>query len=424
MIGLAACVSQAADLVNPALVDHHEDVALIGGRIAAEMGVPDPMHENVIVAGLVHDIGALSLTERLRTVGFDYDDGFTHCEPGYLLLRQFPPFEEIARIVRTHHAQWRDGAGAVYLGDVIPVESHIIHLADRIAVLVDRSVPVLDQRDRIVERIVENSGVRFLPEAVEAFVRLAREEVFWLDIVTSRGGGRLIDGIEVAAAPALEGDDLAAFARMISRIVDFRSAFTATHTAGVAATAVALGSLLGMDAGQVARIGVAGSLHDVGKLAVPPEVLEKPGPLDEHEWAQMKTHTYYTYKVLTAGGALSEVAGWAAYHHERLDESGYPFHIGADKLDEGARLMAVADIFTAISEDRPYRAGMSKDRVISVLREGAEGHATDPGIVEALIGDFDDVDVIRIEAQAQRRQEFVDFHTALEERAMAVQAAH
>jgi HD-GYP domain-containing protein (c-di-GMP phosphodiesterase class II) len=137
----------------------------------------------------------------------------------------------------------------------------------------------------------------------------------------------------------------------------------------------------------------------------------------------MKTHTYYTFKVLNTVDALSEIAGWAAYHHERLDESGYPFHIGAEKLDEGARLMAIADIFTAISEDRPYRAGMSKEQALAVLREGAAGNATDPRIVEALIGDFENMNGIRIAAQAQRREEFAAFHRSLEERAVAIAAA-
>jgi HD-GYP domain-containing protein (c-di-GMP phosphodiesterase class II) len=223
---------------------------------------------------------ALSRTERLRTVGFDYADVFTHCEPGYLLLKQFPPFSEIAGIVRLHHHEWRDGAGATYLGELVPLESHIIHVADRAAVLVDRSAPVLDQRDRIVERIVASSGSRFLPEAVEAFERLSREEVFWLDLVSQPAGATLGGPIATERISALEGPDLASFARMLSRIVDFRSVFTATHTAGVAATAVALGGLLGMDEGHVARIGLAGSLHDVGKLVVPTEILEKAGPLD------------------------------------------------------------------------------------------------------------------------------------------------
>jgi HD-GYP domain-containing protein (c-di-GMP phosphodiesterase class II) len=420
MIDLAAYVSQAADLADRALVDHHREVALIDARIARDMGLPESVCDNVAAAALVHDIGALSLGERLATVSFDYDEGFAHSEPGYLLLRQYAPFEEIVRIVRMHHVQWRDGAGATYLGEPVPVESHVIHVADRAAVLVSRSAPVLDQRDSIVERIVAESGSRFLPDAVDAFVRLSREEVFWLDLVSIPSGTQLLEDLRPEGSGDLEWPEMETFARMISRIVDFRSTFTSTHTAGVASTAAALGALLGMDEEHLSGIRVAGNLHDVGKLAVPAEILEKPGPLDAHEWAQMKTHTYYTYKVLTAGSALAKVAGWAAYHHERLDGSGYPFHVAASKLDEGARLMAVADIFTAISEDRPYRAGMSKDQTVSVLRETAVSHATDPRIVETLLEDFEHIDGLRVLAQAERQREFGDFRRALDARAADV----
>lgn len=423
MIDLLACVSQAADLIDPALVDHHKEVAVIAGAIAREMGVAEQSRLNVVGAALVHDIGALSVAERLKTTRFDYDEGFAHSEPGYLLLRQYAPFEDIARIVRVHHAQWRNGAGAQYLGEPVPVESLIIHVADRVAVLVDRGSPVLDQHDAIVSRIAEQSGSRFLPEAIEAFVRIARDEAFWLDIVSASTGavGTDIDRLEGATRTDWVGQH--EFAGMISRIVDFRSAFTATHTSGVASTVMALGRSLGMDEGLVSRLGIAGDLHDVGKLAVPTEILEKPGPLDAHEWAQMKAHTYYTYKVLMSGGALSEIAGLAAYHHERLDGTGYPFHIEASGLDEGARLMAVADIFTAVSEDRPYRKGMTKDAAISVLREAAERGAIDPTLVEVLVDDFEGVDEVRLAAQAQRQQEFADFRRALTVRAQEVQKA-
>jgi HD-GYP domain-containing protein (c-di-GMP phosphodiesterase class II) len=422
MLELAACVSQAADLVDHALVDHHKQVAVIAAGVAREMGVSTLTRDQVVLAALMHDIGALSVEERLETIRFDFRGGFAHSEPGYLLLRQFVPFEPIARIVRVHHARWLDGAGVEYLGEPVPLESHIVHLADRVAVLVDLSRPVLEQRDGIVARIVEHAGSIFMPEAVEAFVRLSRDEALWLDAVNTQGGALIADRTDSQDGEPLDWGTLDEFAAMVSRIVDFRSSFTATHTAGVASVVAALGTLLGMSTEAVSRLRTAGNLHDVGKLAVPTSILEKPGPLDAHEWAVMKSHTYYTRKVLTAGGALSEIAESAAFHHERIDGGGYPFHVEGAGLDEGARLMAVADIFTAVCEDRPYRAGMSRDSAVSVLRDGAAGGAIDPRVVEALVDDFVDVNAARMEAQDERRREFVEFRRALDERAAAVEA--
>jgi len=108
---------------------------------------------------------------------------------------------------------------------------------------------------------------------------------------------------------------------------------------------------------------VAGNLHDLGKMVIPNSILNKPDKLNKEETAIMRQHTYFTYTVLNSIGGISQIAEWAAFHHERLDGSGYPFHLGADKLGIGSRIMAVADVFTAISEDRPYRKGMSQQEL-------------------------------------------------------------
>ena len=109
---------------------------------------------------------------------------------------------------------------------------------------------------------------------------------------------------------------------------------------------------------------MAGNFHDLGKLVIPNSILEKPGKLNDEEFALMKQHTYFTYSILTTIGGIQEIAEWAAFHHERLDGNGYPFHLNASKLSTGARIMAVADIVTTLAEDRPLPAGDEKRRNI------------------------------------------------------------
>ena len=105
----------------------------------------------------------------------------------------------------------------------------------------------------------------------------------------------------------------------------------------------------------------AGYLHDLGKIAVPSRILDKPAPPSQHEWAVLREHTYHTFRVLDTIGGMPQISEWAAFHHERLDGTGYPFgHEGKD-LTLGARIMAVADIFTAVTEDRPYRAALCEE---------------------------------------------------------------
>ena len=144
---------------------------------------------------------------------------------------------------------------------------------------------------------------------------------------------------------------------VLSRIIDYRSAFTAMHSAGVAASATALARLSGMDEDECKMMRIAGLLHDIGKLKVPRAILEKPGKLTEEEFNIVKEHPYYTRLNMMNLEGFEKIANWAAFHHEKLNGKGYPFHLDASSLDTGARIMAVADIFSAITEVRPCAPG-------------------------------------------------------------------
>lgn len=109
-------------------------------------------------------------------------------------------------------------------------------------------------------------------------------------------------------------------------LIDFKSTFTATHSAGVSEAASVIARLFGFTEQEEEMMKVAVNLHGLGKLAVPNSILEKPGPLTKHEMAIMKYHTYWTYAVLKGVEGFHQVTEWAAFHHERLDGSGYPFH--------------------------------------------------------------------------------------------------
>ncbi|MDY6856257.1 MAG: HD domain-containing phosphohydrolase [Thermodesulfobacteriota bacterium] len=102
---------------------------------------------------------------------------------------------------------------------------------------------------------------------------------------------------------------------------------------------------------------------------MPNSILEKLGRLSKEEFAVIKKRTYFTYMVLNSIGGLEHIPEWAAFHHEKLDGSGYPFHINSEKLEIASRLMAVADIFTALPEDRPYRVGMQHDEIKRILEK-------------------------------------------------------
>jgi HD-GYP domain-containing protein (c-di-GMP phosphodiesterase class II) len=127
----------------------------------------------------------------------------------------------------------------------------------------------------------------------------------------------------------------------------------------------------------------------------------------------MRTHVYYTNQVLGPIAALGEMVAWGGLHQERLDGSGYPFGVGAEEIPFGARIMAVADVFTGITEDRPYRAGMPRAEAAGVLEEMAAKNALDARLVGLLLANFGEIDRARAQAQALAVREYEEFRAAL-----------
>ena len=142
----------------------------------------------------------------------------------------------------------------------------------------------------------------------------------------------------------------------------------------------------GYDAAQKNQLFLAAALHDLGKLAVPSEVLEKPGKLTHEEFKIIKTHIVQTRNLLSgqSGLELGDMVEWAANHHEKLDGSGYPLGKRDAELDFNSRLMACIDIYQAVSEERPYHPRRSHAETMPVLRGIAEKGGVDPAIVADL----------------------------------------
>ena len=148
------------------------------------------------------------------------------------------------------------------------------------------------------------------------------------------------------------------------------------------ALVVAGAQQLGLPAGP--EIVHAALLHDIGKLALSSRILDKPGPLNASEWAAVRAHPLHTEHLLGRVGPLRGVAAIAAAHHERLDGSGYPHGLAGDALSLPARLLAVADVFEAVTAARPYRAPVSPAAAVDLLRAEARAGRLDTDCVEAM----------------------------------------
>jgi HD-GYP domain len=390
ILTLALPLADTLDLVSPLVMNHHRKVAFIAYRLGAELGLPLERKQALLLSGLFHDIGALSQKERLDSLSFEIKSPHQHAETGYQLLRDFPPFTAAAAIIRFHHVHWDDGSGQWHAGYSVPPESHIIHLADRIAVLLPGQPAVLDKAPEICREIRRLAGTWFHPDAVAAFENLAGKEYFWLDAASPSPTEqvRFIAAMEPVELGSAGIQDLT---RLFSRVIDFRSAFTATHSSGVAACAEALAGLAGFSKREILLMRSAGHLHDLGKMAVPTNILEKNGKLTPAEYNIMRTHTYFGFRALQKIPLLETVNLWGSLHHERLDGSGYPFHLPGDDIPLGSRIMAVADVFTALAEDRPYRQGFPHAEALGFLAGMVKDGLLDGNIVDLLEANLTDV---------------------------------
>jgi HD-GYP domain-containing protein (c-di-GMP phosphodiesterase class II) len=414
MFDMILCLSNAIDLVSPAVANHHKRVAYIASVLSEEFAVSKDEQTDVMMAGALHDIGALSLRERLDTLNFEITSPHRHGEAGYLLLKTFRPFSRAAALIRYHHVPWNEGRGAEFRGNRVPTGSHILHLADRVEVLTGRDREVLGEVDGICERIEKESGKLFMPELVEVFLNSASKESFWLDIVFP-SINQVLARRARAAAIELDTEGLLSLAKLFSQIIDFRSRFTAVHSSGVAATASSLAGFCGFSDEDCCSMSIAGYLHDLGKLSVPAEILESPARLGEEDFRIIKGHTFYTCRILETITDLDVITAWASFHHERLEGKGYPFHYKGKELSFGSRIMSVADVFTAITEDRPYRKGMTQEEAFKVLEEMTEASTLDSGIVSILKQHYDKINATRNTAQAAAYKEYEEYSRARSE---------
>ncbi|WP_054695813.1 HD-GYP domain-containing protein [Syntrophomonas palmitatica] len=402
---LVKSISVATKLISPAIGRHHDQAAYIAFRLAEHLGYSEDEIIKITLAAFLHDIGAVSLGENLDQLRFEKDYVHVHAELGAQFLGAFTPFRSLAPIIKHHHRRWNHGEGACIMDEPVPPESHLIHLADRAAVLINNQTNILIHKKNLRERISRQKGTLFRPEHVAAFMDISAKDYFWLDCA-SNGVDEVLQGLFKWETILVGAEALIDFSRFLSRLVDFRSPLNANHSSGVAASSAALARLAGFNPEECTMMLMGGYLHDIGKLVVPVGILEKDDVLDKNERSIIKAHAYYTHHILAVIPEFRQINQWASHHHERLDGKGYPFGLKEKEISPGAQLMAVADIYTALNEDRPYRKAMSRQQSTSVLNQMVKERALNREYVELLEQNFDEIDCFRCEAQRISNQEY------------------
>ncbi len=398
-------LSDAVDMANPQIASHQMRTSFIAWKIASAADLPEDRIERIYLAALLHDIGALSLEEKVQLhSGFERINVDTHCILGEALFELSHLLRPAAKIVRHHHKPWKAWSEPIHSPNVL--ESQILYLADRLERSIARDKFILHQTTELTSKMASLSRSEIHPDIVDVFMQISSHEDFWLDLVSPRLYSLLLH-FGPFRQVELYQKDVSSIASIFRHIIDFKSRFTATHSTGVAECAVMLAKCLGFTDSEIAQIEIAGHFHDLGKLVVPNSILEKPGRLTKEEFDIIKQHTYFTYTVLNTIGGLDLIAEWAAFHHEKLDGSGYPFHITAEKINIGARIMAVADVFTALNEDRPYRRGLERKKIEDILTSQVANKSLDELVVKTLLGNFEEIST-KVKSKQKLSQEIFE----------------
>jgi putative nucleotidyltransferase with HDIG domain len=161
-------------------------------------------------------------------------------------------------------------------------------------------------------------------------------------------------------------------AQVFAEVVDAKSPFTGEHSIRTTQMAVSVAHQLGWDAADIDELRRAGLFHDLGKLTVPNSILDKPSPLTASEWEVMRMHSYYTERILEHVPGFRWLAFASASHHERLDGSGYCRGLRGSQVPEISRVLAVADVYDALSTQRPYRPPLNQEQVFETMSRDRE----------------------------------------------------
>lgn len=286
------------------------------------------------------------------------------CERGAEIARMLGFGEGTAAAIRTLDEHWNgEGSPEGLAGEAIPLLGRIACLAQTVEIFFTTY-----GREAACGMARERSGRWFDPSLVDALSSVERDHAFW-ERLASPEASRHVAAMEPEGRILLaDGEVLDRVALAFAQVIDAKSPFTYRHSEGVAEIAVRVGEVLGLSARGLRELWRAGLLHDVGKLGVSNLILDKPGKLTEAEMARMRLHPEHTLRILERVSVFRELAEVAASHHERMDGLGYHRGLRAGDLPVEARILAVADIFEALSAERPYRKALPRERVLEIMR--------------------------------------------------------
>ncbi len=365
------------------LTGHGERVAY-GMLLLKSSGLTPEELSRMLWTVLFHDIGSFRRMEIKDLMEMERHEGFSHARYGYFFLKQFWPYQEYISMVRYHHSDCAEigTAGMDEKNQWAAKHLQVIDYADLFRV----SHPMAG-REELLAALALNTR-RFDAEAVEEVSALIRTfPATPQEELSSQAHRALLEQFQQTETSEQERRMLL---EALVRSVDFRSRSTALHCVTVVHISEQLARLFGLDDRETEAVRLGAMLHDLGKIAIPIEILECPGKLSGENWEIMKSHVTITRELLQ-GRVDETVLQIAARHHEALDGTGYPQGLNGDRLTLPQRIVAVGDIVSALSEERSYKPVFPIEKVFEIVEDVCRKGKLCPRVVEVLLAHREEI---------------------------------
>jgi len=366
---LIQVIGTALDIVECELLgsstNHGKRISVLCALMGRELGMDEEAIRSITTCALMHD-NALTEYVLYKYENSDYEENFKlHCRYGQRNVEMLPLKYNVSGLVLYHHEQADGGGPFGKRENEFPLGAALIAIADMIDVKYHLQRVYPDNLPLIQKDIASQSGKRYTKAAAEAILAILDK-----DVLLSLRDENIIETAE-RLFPVwqmdVESETIMGLAKLTAGIIDYKSPFTRKHSVQIANRAWHMSGHYGFDTAKRAKVFLAASLHDIGKLSTPNEILDKPGKLTDSEFLTIKDHVKCTYDLLSEITGFEEICRWASTHHEKLDGTGYPFGKNSEELDFIDRLLACTDIYQAVSEERPYHPRRSHGETMPIL---------------------------------------------------------
>mgnify|MGYP000126069364 CR=1 FL=1 len=392
VLGLIGACSYALDCVEAELVHvtnkHAKRVAYMSVCTAMQMGITDRKLQDLAVCALLHDNALTQYIQEEFHNDISHVDSIkelphagAHCVMGEQNIKDIPFYTDVKNVILYHHEN-ADGSGPFgKKWNEIPLFARIIHMCDLLDMVCLRKAVDFETWKKISEFLSKIRGTVIDDECADAFMDAGVSVMNMEDSQIEKSLWEKVPREKIE----LTFEQIKNIAGFFARIVDYKSPFTSTHSIGVAECARKLSGYMGFDDETVQKMYLAGALHDIGKVAIGNDILEKPDRLTDEEYALMKSHVEKGAQILKNFTLINHVEEGALYHHERYDGSGYMYGLKGEEIPLNARIIGIADAFDAMTANRVYRKKLDKDYVIREIKRGS-GTQFDPKLVEIMLG--------------------------------------